>query len=81
MPKKIELHDVVALMEDIDTKHFLTREPLRLLRGQVGTVVTSLNDDHFQVEFADRDGRAYAMLPLGGNQLMVLRERPEAIPA
>jgi hypothetical protein len=81
MPTKIELHDVVALLEDVETKHFLTHEPLRLRRGQVGTVVTSLNDDHFQVEFAGREGRAYAMLPLSGSQLMVLREQPEAIPA
>ena len=81
MPTKIQLHDVVALMEDVEAKHLLTREPLQLSRGQVGTVVMPLNEDHFQVEFADGDGRAYAMLPLSASQLMVLREQPEAIPA
>jgi hypothetical protein len=40
-----------------------------------------LGDNQFQVEFSGRDGRAYAMLPLSDNQLMVLREQPEAVPA
>ncbi len=40
-----------------------------------------LENNHFQVEFADRDGRAYAILPLNGSQLMALHEQPEAIPA
>jgi hypothetical protein len=40
-----------------------------------------LDDNRFQVEFSDSDGRAYAMLPLLGGQLMVLREQPEPIPA
>jgi hypothetical protein len=30
---------------------------------------------------SDREGRAYAILPLGGSQLMILREQPEAMPA
>jgi hypothetical protein len=28
---------------------------------------------------SDREGRAYAILPLGGSQLMILREQPEAM--
>ena len=81
MPDKIQLHDVVALVEDISTTHFLTHQPLQLRRGQVGTVVMLLNSNRFQVEFSDSDGRAYAMLPLSGEQLMVLREQPEAVSA
>ena len=41
----------------------------------------TLDENHFQVEFSDRDGRAYAMLLLSGSQLMILREQPEAMPA
>jgi hypothetical protein len=81
MPDKIQLHDVVALVEDISTTHFLTHQPLQLRRGQVGTVVMLLNSNRFQVEFSDGHGRAYAMLPLGGEQLMVLRDQPEAVSA
>jgi len=78
---EIHMHDLVALTDDVTTTHFATHQPLQLRRGQVGTIVMSLDDNHFQVEFSDRDGRAYAMLPLSGNQLMVLREQPEAMPA
>jgi hypothetical protein len=81
MPSKIRLHDVVALMEDVPATHFLTHKPLQLRRGQIGTVVMLLEDSQFQVEFSGSDGRAYAMLPLRGGQLMVLREQPEPIPA
>jgi len=81
MPSKIQPHDVVALMEDVPAMHFLTHKPLQLRRGQIGTVVMLLEDSRFQVEFCDSDGRAYAMLPLRGGQLMVLREQPEPIPA
>ena len=74
------MHDLVALTEDVAATHFTTHRPLKLQRGQVGTVIMPLDGNHFQVEFADRDGRAYAILPLSGNQLMVLREQPEAMP-
>jgi hypothetical protein len=33
--------------------------------------------DAFEVEFADRDGRAYAILPIKAGRLMVLRDTPE----
>ena len=80
MKDKIQLHDVIALMEDVATTHFLTHQLLQLRRGQVGTIVMLLDNDHFQVEFSGRGGRAYAILPLNGSQLMALREQPEAIP-
>ena len=75
------MHDLVALTEDVAATHFATRRPLQLRRGQVGTIVMPLDDNHFQVEFSDREGRAYAMLPLSSNQLMILREQPEATAA
>jgi hypothetical protein len=78
---EIHMHDVVALTEDVPATHFITHRPLQLRRGQVGTVVMTLDENHFQVEFSDREGRAYAMLPLSGSQLMILREQPEAMPA
>ena len=43
MAEKIQLHDVVALTEDVAATHFLTHQPLQLRRGQVGTVVTLLD--------------------------------------
>ena len=81
MTNEIQMHDVVALTEDVPATHFITHRPLQLRRGQVGTVVMPLADDHFQVEFSDGDGRAYAMLPLSKTQLMILHEQPDTMPA
>jgi hypothetical protein len=35
------------------------------------------DDRACEVEFADHSGRAYAMLPLSADQLMVLHDTPE----
>mgnify|MGYP001428779944 CR=1 FL=1 len=68
MNKEICVLDVVALTEDIPDRG--------LLRGQVGTVVESLEPGVFEVEFVDNDGRTYAMLPLKSSQLLVLHYQP-----
>ena len=77
MNGEIHLHDVVALLEDTPTKHFETGQPLQLRRGQIGTVVMAYDGTAFEVEFAGRDGRAYALLPIQADKLMVLRDSPE----
>jgi hypothetical protein len=64
----INLLDVVALVRDLPER--------ALHRGQVGTVVEVLAPGVFEVEFSDDDGRAYAMLSLRADQLMVLHYRP-----
>jgi hypothetical protein len=38
-------------------------------------------DDHTRLDYRVAVTNAYAMLPLSSNQLMVLREQPEAMPA
>jgi hypothetical protein len=68
MNAQIRLSDVVALTEDIPDRG--------LLRGQVGTVVELLGPGVFEVEFADNDGRTYAMLSLKSSQLLVLHYQP-----
>jgi hypothetical protein len=67
MMDSIKLLDVVALTEDLPHRG--------LRRGQVGTVVEILADA-FEVEFADTDGEAYALLPLRADQLMRLHYEP-----
>ena len=79
MNAEIRLHDSVALLHDTLTSHFDNGRPLVLRRGQVGTVVMIYDSDTFEVEFAGRDGRAYALLPLPGDKLMVLRDLPEFV--
>ncbi len=77
MNSGIQRHDVAALLEDTQTSHFLTGQPLLLRRGQPGAVVMSCNGNEFEVEFSGRDGRASAVLPLAVDKLMVVRDRPE----
>jgi len=81
MNADIHMHDTVALLEDLPASHFLTGQPLVLRRGQVGTVVMSYDGSAFEVEFSGRDGRAYAILPVRAERLIVLRETPETAAA
>jgi len=77
MNTKFHLHDVVALLEDLPAKHFETDQPLLLHRGQIGTIVMIYDGNAFEIEFADPDGRTYALLPVQAGQLMRLRDVPE----
>ena len=77
MNTQISSYDLVALLEDVPTKHFETGKPLLLRRGQIGTVVMTYDGGACEVEFAGRDGRAYALLPIPADKLMVLRDAPE----
>lgn len=65
MPEKLNVLDVVALTEDLPEQG--------LQRGQVGTIVEELVPDVYEVEFSDSSGRAYAMLALRVEQLLLLR--------
>ena len=76
MNAAIQMHDVVALLDDVPTKHFETGQPIKLRRGQIGTVVMTYDGTAFEVEFAGRDGRAYALLPVPAGKLIVLHESP-----
>ncbi|MBI2526676.1 MAG: DUF4926 domain-containing protein [Candidatus Rokubacteria bacterium] len=77
MESEITMHDVVAPLEDLPARHFETGRPLLLRRGQVGTVVMTHDGTVFEVEFAGKDGRAYAILPVTASRLMILRDTPE----
>lgn len=65
----VHLLDVVALTVDLPEYN--------LRRGQVGTVVETLaGRTAFEVEFSDRDGRAYESIGLRPEQIIVLRFEP-----
>ena len=78
MSDAIHMHDAVVLLDDLSAMHFETGRPLRLRRGQVGTVVMTYDSVAFEVEFAGRDGRAYAILPIPSEKLLVLYDAPES---
>jgi len=75
--KEIKLHEMVALKEDIRSIRFLTKVPILLCQGQVGTVIDVLGGgEAYEVEFADLQGQAYAMLAIKAEKLMVLHYEP-----
>jgi hypothetical protein len=65
----IEILDVVALIEDLDS------EGLR--RGEVGTVVEQWKDGVYEVEFSDNSGKTYAFAALRPEQMMKLHFRKD----
>ena len=77
MTGKLRMHDVVALLEATRAKHFESGKPILLRRGQIGTVVMTYEDGACDVEFADRNGRTYAILSILPDSLLVLHETPE----
>ena len=81
MNKKPDIHNVVALLEEVPAKDFNTGRPLVLHRGQIGTVVMIYADGPCEVEFADRSGRAYAILPIHPEKLIVLHDSPDYVAA
>jgi hypothetical protein len=56
--------------------HTLQKGRSLLRRGQIGTVIIPDPAGAYEVEFADRDGRAFAILSLRPERLMVLHEHP-----
>ena len=64
------LMNVVALLADAPSDG--------LARGQVGTVVGSLDEGTLLVEFTDEAGRPYAIAPCPRSGLLVLRYEPQA---
>ena len=64
----VEIHSVVALLEDLPEEG--------LVRGQVGTVVENWAPGVYEVEFADHNGKTYAMVALKAEQLMRLHHQP-----
>jgi hypothetical protein len=71
--ERIPLLSLVALIDDLPGQ--------KLTRGQIGTVVEHLDqgaEEALLVEFADDQGRTYAMVDLKPEQLIVLHRTIEA---
>lgn len=79
--KKIQLFDTVALLNPISAQRLTLVEPEytsinSLPVGLVGTVVEVYNagdESKYLVEFADNQGREYAMAILKADELIVLQ--------
>jgi hypothetical protein len=68
--KPASVLDVVALLADLPAH--------KLARGQVGTIVESLDSDTALVEFSGEDGQAFAIVPCPRRDLLVLHYVPVA---
>ena len=79
--KTIQTHATVALLAEQPAVDFVTKQPVLLRRGQIGTVVMDFDGSAFEVEFSDGQGRTYAMLTVSGENLMVLHEEPSVCAA
>ena len=56
--------DIVALLVD--------RPESKLVSGQVGTILEQLDENVYEVEFADKKGRTLVTLPIESKDLMLL---------
>jgi len=77
MDGAVNMHDLVALLEDKRAEHSEGGKSLLLRRGQIGTVAMTYDDGACEGEFADREGRAFAMLSLRPRKIMLLRDTPD----
>jgi len=64
MSSKSKDLDVVALLRDVPEE--------KLVQGNVGTIVETLGESAYEVEFCVDHGRAYALLSVKEEDLMVL---------
>lgn len=67
---EVAILDAVVLLVDL--------AEYGLAAGQVGTVVEALDEENVLVEFADDEGRAYAVAPCRRTDLLTLRYAPMA---
>lgn len=75
-----KLLDTVALLQDIPAERLTLVEPdyasvTKLPTGLIGTVVEVYDREqtpHYLIEFADSQGREYAMAVLQAHELLVL---------
>jgi Domain of unknown function (DUF4926) len=65
---RLETLSEVALLRDLPEHD--------LIRGQVGTVVETLSPETSEVEFVDDEGRTYATVALGSEELIRLHHQP-----
>jgi hypothetical protein len=73
-----EANNMLSALKNLDTISVLTPVALvedlteyNLRRGELGTVVEEL-DGAFLVEFSDKNGEAYAIVPVGAELLLPL---------
>ena len=68
-----ENHAGGALLKLLDTVALLKHTcDEKLVKGQVGTIVEELDEDVYEVESADKQGKTISSLALAAEELMLL---------
>jgi hypothetical protein len=75
----INEYDLVALIEDVMATHKMTHQPILLLRGQMGTVLMSFDDQAFLIDFTDQQGNTFAMETIESTKLLRLITEPKLV--
>lgn len=69
MTSNLRLLDVVALLKNVPEK--------KLKKGQVGTIVEILGNNHYEVEFCNNKGETLALIAIAEKELMLLHYKLE----
>jgi len=72
----INEYDIIALTEETLATDAETSQTILLHQGQVGTILTNLDNEAFLVDFADSEGHTYAMETVPLQKIMRLLHEP-----
>ena len=71
MNNSFKILDVVALLKDIPDK--------KLIKGQVGTIVETLENGNYEVEFCNKHGETLSIIPLDEKSMLLLHYENEVV--
>jgi hypothetical protein len=72
----LQEHSAVVLLKELTTTHFVSGKQIVLPRGCGGTVVDDHIGEFALVEFADLNGKAFAIESISTQDLMLLVHEP-----
>ena len=76
---EIQEYDLIALTEDINATHKITKQPILLRRGQMGTVLMSFDGKAYLIDFTDSQGNTFAMETVESVKLLRLINELELV--
>lgn len=76
---EIQEYDLVALTEDTNATHKITKQPILLRRGQMGTVLMYFDRTAYLIDFTDSQGNTFAMETIESMKLLRLINELELV--
>lgn len=78
---EIQEYDLVVVDQDILASDKETKQPILLRKGQVGTILMDFDGEAYLIDFADKEGKTYAMETISKEKLIPLLYQPVTIQA